>query len=388
MLTTEPIGAQVAGLKRKLGTAVLLFAFLLTGVGTALLGAALPAMLGQWHLSDRSGGWLLFSSFAGATLGALLVQGSFRLIAAAGLGVSALATGLLSAPHHGPLWVAFLLFGTGLGMTMTAISLIQSREVPAHQSGLEMNRLNLCWAIGACCAPALALHSLRLVSVNTLFRAETVVFAGSAITLLAIRRAANVTPGSPTALTVRPEHLPPVGMWVFAAAAVGLESAIGGWLTTYTQRAAHGTGFAVWANSAFWSGLLLSRAAHSMRSTQYLRTRPGVAVHLAAVVVAAALLVFAPFEASLPAGALLAGLGLGPLYPLVLSISLPRYRSGVVFVMAGVGASLLPWLTGALSTSLQSLRAGLLVPCATVPILLASALWMRREIPASSQVPA
>ena len=368
------------------GTAVLFFAFALTGVATALLGAALPAMLAQWHLNDRSGGWLLFSSFAGATLGAFLVHGAFRPIAAAGLALSALATLLLSAAHRAPVHLAFWLYGTGLGMTMTAISLARSREVPAHQSGLEMNRLNLCWAMGACCAPALALHSLRLVSVHMLFRAEMVAFAVAATAVLWVSGGAAGAAGPHVGVTRPPEQFAPLRMWLLAATAVGLESAIGGWLTTYTERAAHGTGIAVWANSAFWLGLLLSRATHSLRRAQRLHTRSGIAMHLAALIVALLLLVVAPFEASLPLGALLAGLGLGPLYPLVLSLSLPRYRSGAVFVMAGVGASLLPWLTGVLSTSFRSLRAGLLAPCAAVLILLASAFLLWREIPSRPHV--
>ena len=45
-------------------------AFALTGVAVALLGAALPAMLTEWRLSDRSGAWLLLSSYGGSTHGA------------------------------------------------------------------------------------------------------------------------------------------------------------------------------------------------------------------------------------------------------------------------------------------------------------------------------
>ena len=380
-------------MSRRLGNLVLSTAFILTGVGTALLGAALPAMLAEWHLSDRSGGWLLFSAFAGSTLGALLVQRrALRPVAAAGLSASALGTLLLSRSPHGPLHPAFLLYGLGLGSTMTVISILRAREAPPGESGLEMNRLNLLWALGACCAPALALHSLHLISVKILFRSEAIALALMAGAVLVASRAAKASQrGAGPVLPAVPEQFAPVQMWIFAAAAVGLETAIGGWLTTYTQREAqggHGTGIAVWANSAFWAGLLLSRGAHSLRAGHRLHTRPGISVHLAAVAVATALLVLAPAETVLPLAALLAGLGLGPLYPLVLSLSLPRYRSGAIFVMAGLGAAVLPWITGALSTSLRSLRAGLLAPCAAVLILLASALWMRQEIPAHIQVPA
>ncbi len=364
-------------------------AFLLTGVGTALLGAALPAMLAEWHLSDRNGGWLLFSAFAGSTLGALLVHGALRLLAILGLASSAVAALVLSSGLRGPFYPAFLLYGTGLGLTMTAISMIRSREVSPADSNLEMNRLNLLWAAGACCAPALSLHSLRLISVSALFRTGSIVLAITACGLLLETPAKSVIlQPLPAPKPDRPARFAPLSMCFFAAAAVGLESTIGSWLTTYTARVAHGTGIAVWANSAFWAGLLLSRGAHSLRVWQHLHPRTGAAAHLVAVTLAMGLLVMAPFEAVLPMAALIAGVGLGPLYPLVLSLALPRYRSTAVFVMAGIGSSLLPWLTGVFSTSLRSLRGGLLVPCASVVLLVVSALWMRREIPAHTQVPA
>ncbi len=372
-----------------LGTASLSLAFVLTGIGVALLGAALPAMLVQWHLNDRSGGSLLFSAFAGTMCGALVVHRSFRGIAALGLAVAAAATLLLSLAHQGPLRPAFFLYGLGLGATMTSISLLRSREVPAGRSGLEMNRLNLLWAAGACCAPTLALHSLRLVSVSTLFRSEAVALALTAVAVAVAsgRRRPDMAPLSTPAAPVSASFAP-LRLCLAAAAAVGLESAIGGWLTTYTERMAHGAGFAVSANSFFWFGLLLSRAAHSFRIGHRLHSRWGVGIHLACVITGVLALVLAPVEAVLPLAALLSGFGLGPLYPLTLAFALPRYRSTAVFVSAGLGASLLPWLTGVVSTSFHSLRAGLAAPVTTLVVLLASAVWMRREFSPAAAVSA
>ena len=337
-------------------------------------------MLAQWHLSDRRGGVLLFSAFAGSTTGALLVHGRFRAMAAVGLAAAAAATLIFSLSVQSPFLAAFLLYGIGLGVTMTAISLLRSREVSPSESNLELNRLNLLWAVGASCAPVLALRSLRLVSVNMLFRYESMTLLLACVAVLLSMRRGSSGPGAARTPAIRHERLAPLRMCVFAGAAVGLETAIGSWLTTYAERVAHGAGIAVSANSAFWLGLLLSRGAHSTRPGQRLQRGWGVAGHLAAVSCATILLIVIPSEVVLPLAGLLAGLGLGPLYPLVLSRSLPHFRSGAVFVTAGVGAALVPWCTGALSTSLHSLRAGLIAPCATVGILLASALWMRREI--------
>jgi hypothetical protein len=271
---------------------------------------------------------------------------------------------------------------------MTSISLLCSREVPATETGLELNRLNLTWATGACLAPALALHALRLVSVRALFQAVMFAFAAGATALFIAIRWKSPARETACAVPVPAQPLAPLRMCVFAGAAVGLETAIGSWLTAYTQRLVHVTGIAVMANSAFWLGLLVSRAAHSFRAGKLLQTPAGLVLHLAAVTLAMGILVGAPAEALLPVSAFLAGFGLGPLYPMVLSWALPRYRSSAVFILAGTAASLLPWLTGVISTSFRSLRAGLLAPCGVVVVLLAAAALMRREISASAQVPA
>lgn len=358
--------------------------FLLTGVGSALVGASLPSMLREWHLSDRAGGLLLFSLFIGSTIGVLFAGLAPPLMSGIGLGASACAALLLSLASPPTLIFCFLLYGCGLGTTMTSISVLRSREVPITETTLEMNRLNLIWAAGACLAPALALRSLRTVSVHALFAGVTFAFAVGAVVLLIVNQWTRTAakPGSPS-VTPRLERLAPLRMCVFAGAAVGLETAIGSWLTAYSQRMGHGNGVAVTANSAFWLGLLLGRGAHSLRIGQRLNGPGGVALHLGAVTLAMALLVGIPREALLPASALLAGIGLGPLYPLVLSWALPRYRSSAVFMLAGTAASLLPWVTGVISTSFRSLRAGLVAPALTVLVLIAAALTMRREISAS-----
>ncbi len=363
------------------GTAALSLAFTLTGVGTALLGAALPAMLAECHLSDRSGGTLLFSAFAGSTLGALFVQQGRRWLVAAGLAASALAALLIARVPGSLPPPMLLLYGTGLGITMTAISLLQAREVSSAASHLELNRLNLLWALGAFFAPVLAFHSVRGMTVGTLFRSQAIVFAFVAFAVMATHGKAVHGVGRSARPQLQRKKFAPFHLCLFAGVAVGIESAIGAWLTTYTHRVAHGAAIAISADSAFWLGLLLIRALHSLPGTAWLHSRWSFAAHLAAVLLASTLLLATPQRPTLLLGAVLAGVGLGPLYPFVLSLTLPFYRPGAIFTLAGVGSAVLPWLTGVLSTTFGSLRAGLLVPCASVGFLLVAGLWMWQEIP-------
>ncbi len=349
-------------------------AFLLTGVGTALLGATLPATLAQWQLSDRGGGLLLLAGWGGSTSGALFARGRLDRAAAAGLALTSFSLFALSGRRPVGLLLLYLVYGVGLGLTMTAISLLRAREASPAEADLDLNRLNLLWAAGACLSPVLALHSLRVLSIATLYRSMGVVFALTAVaiglvSLLPQPFAPRTTAGANPKLTWAP-----LRFGVFAAATVGMESAIGSWLTTFAERTTLGVGTAVSANSAFWIGLLLSRAAHSLRGAAWLHTRSVRRLHLLAVGLATALLLLVPSRTVIPVAGLVCGFGLGPLYPYVLSITLPNYRSTAVFVLAGVGASIVPWLTGALSTAAGSLRIGLLVPALTFAVLVLSAV--------------
>jgi fucose permease len=79
----------------------------------------------------------------------------------------------------------------------------------------------------------------------------------------------------------------------------------------------------------------------------------------------ALLLALAHIQLAVAAGALLAGLGVGPLYPLILGLVLDRGEArNLVFLAGGIGSSTLPLLTGIVSDRTGSLTIGLTLPLA------------------------
>lgn len=354
--------------------------FCLTGVGNALVGATLPAVLARWHLSDSRGGLLLLAMWGGSTCGAPCAQAGSALTAAIGLGLCATGLLLLAKLAFPLAPLLYATYGLGLGMTMTSISLMRAREAGAAGAGIALNRLNLLWALGALCAPFIALRSLRHLSVFRTFLAVGALFALCGIVAFALSRWSSRTAlQEPLANASRPAQAwAPLPFCLFAAAAVGMESALGSWLATYSSRSAPGVVTEVSATAAFWAGLLISRAASSLPALASRGRWRGQVSQIATLGVALALLLCFPDRLVLALGALLSGLALGPLYPWVLSVSLPQYRSTAVFVLAGVGAAVIPWLTGVLSSASGSLRIGLLAPVAGFLLLLTMAFRLRR----------
>jgi fucose permease len=342
-------------------------AFLLTGVATALLGAALPVMLKEWHLTDTTGGSLLLLAWGGSTCGALLFRGNLRRSSAAGLLVTALSMLALAALDRSAALPLFAFYGLGLGIAMTAITLLSSQGASETARNRIMMRLNLLWSIGACVAPTLATHALTHTRVGSLFTTMGLVFCAAAI---AVSFSGKETTANTAADNTSHLKIAPLALYAVAFLAVGVESAIGGWLTTYAGRTAHTELITISATSAFWVGLLLSRALHSVSTMRWLQSAPALIAHAAIAALASATLLAAPHSAAFLPSALLAGFGLGPLYPRVLAMVVGTYKPRAIFIVAGVGSAAMPWLTGTLSHAAGSLGFGMLVPCAGAAALL------------------
>jgi fucose permease len=148
--------------------------------------------------------------------------------------------------------------------------------------------------------------------------------------------------------------------------ATGLEAGIGAWLAAYSRREGMLLAATISTVTCFWLGLLLSRlvqsipgfAARFQRDT--LRLSPVLMIAGTAL-----LLVLAHNQPAVAAGALLAGLGVGPLYPLILGLVLDRGEArNLVFLAGGIGSSTLPLLTGIVSDRTGSLTIGLTLPLA------------------------
>ncbi len=157
-------------------------------------------------------------------------------------------------------------------------------------------------------------------------------------------------------------------MLIFGA--TGVDAAAGGWLTSYAQRAGDSLGITIGAATFLWLGSLVSRIVHSTKWASRLPERAVLGSSTVAMMAALALLLAWPAGIVTMIAAAVLGLAAGPVYPLLVAAALRHRENSTVFAVAGVGASILPLLTGELSNWTHSLRAGLGIP------LLAAAVMM------------
>ena len=357
--------------------------FAATGIALTLPGALLPLLLRRWSMSDARGGVLLFSFYAMGSLGSYSARGKMNRSVARGALLTVAGALCLAWAGRWSAYPAMALYGLGLSLTMTSISLLLSQRFPSERR-LELTRLNLIWAVGAALGPWIALRSTRGLAITeaaAILHAQHVLLGVAAFFAVAAAWAAWIEP-SPSVLPSASSagvfsqadrrsvtRRIPWRLLVLIFGATGVDAAAGGWLTSYAQRAGDSLGITIGAATFLWLGALASRIVHSTSWASRLPERWVLGTSMAVMSAALALLIAWPAgEVTLAAAALL-GLASGPVYPLLIAAALRYKENSTIFAIAGLGASTLPLLTGALSTCAHSLRAGL-----TVPLLAAVAM--------------
>jgi MFS transporter, FHS family, glucose/mannose:H+ symporter len=379
------LNSSPAPARQTLSGAVLSFGFGLTGAGIVMLGALLPILAQRWTLSDEAAGVLLFLQFFGCSLGAVLttLHRVHSLIRGYALVVVSMAA-IAFAGSHAP-FAAFFFYGLGLGMAMTATSLLIT-DRSGDQSAAKLEALNFIWSIGAMAGPMLFLPFLHQADVRALFFILLALF----LVLLVWVVFAERGPGRGVELNTPRAFAPGafralLPLVILAMCAVGVEAALSGWLTTYSHRAGlHSLAGAALATSLFWFGEMLSRLAFSTRLLAAIGRRATLHATVCGALITVCALIAAPYPLAILVIAAAAGICIGPLYPLLLSFMLEHSARGWIFAVGGIGAALFPWLTGALSSHLGSLRYGLIAPCAAALIMAAVIASMRFAPPRRS----
>ena len=347
--------------------------FVLTGIGTVLLGCILPSLIARWHLDDARAGSLFAQQFAGSALGAGLVSHDYFKSVIRGyalLTASALSLAWFNRSPHP--WL-FLGFGLGLGLTMTATSMLMGSLYPARR-GAVLSMLNAYWCLGAVLCPGMVSLWVERWPVAVLFLAFGFTVA---VVLFFV---GNIAPALPTKETKgSAQHQTRFPLLLMAAFAlvgflyVGVEASVSSWMMVYLRLLA-GTHDVLppVAVSCFWISLLGGRAI-APAVLRLISEEQLLNISLLGAFIAVLFLIL---DRSALAGifaATASGLLLGPIFPLcmakILALANDSPHTKWVFGICGFGGALLPWLTGRVSTHHGSLSVGLIIPLAALALM-------------------
>ena len=361
------------------GGAAVYLAFASTGLGLVMPGALLPLLLPLWSMQDARAGVLFFLFSAGSIAGALASRGNLRWSSVRGALAAAVGAIALGHATRGSALAAIAVYGFGLGVMMTSLSLMHSRRFRDGRAA-QMIRLNLAWSMGACCGPWVVLRAAEAFGIQRTLRGIAVGFAVVAVGLLLSLREPVVAREDAPAMA-RGRMAAPLLLLCMVPLATGVESAMGAWIATYTRRAGQTFGVVIAESTCLWIGILLSRAVMSHERAARVMRRALLWACPALMLMSLTLLLLSQARGGMLAGALLLGAGAGPLYPAVLARVL-RDGEGknFAFAIAGAGSATLPLLAGVVSGRTGSLRMGLCVPLVAVAAMLMCGLVAREEV--------
>jgi len=356
--------------------------FVLTGLGTALLGPILPLLTRQWHLLDAQSGLLLLAQFCGAFAGGVSVSRYLRRSLLAGLAAAAIGFGIFAiAPGLVVACLGLFAGGFGLGRIIASTNIIAGQRYTEHR-GSALALLNFSWSFGAMLSPLLA----AWLTPHFPLKEMLLCFAGlfMAVWIAMFLQGRSVTEeirGESTSLS---ESLPIKTFAYFMALLLlygGLETCLSGWLTTYALRYGEKTlAISEYTTLLLWMSLTIGRAGSSLimlkigeKTTQ----RWGLALTVAFTLGLAT----AHSAAGIAAFAVLLGLSLAPFFPATFALLMAKRpaarQAGIVLAVSGLGAAVLPWLMGVVSTRTGSLQLSLGLPLTAAVVLLAMSLWSK-----------
>jgi len=265
---------------------------------------------------------------------------------------------------------------------MTAINMVGGTVF--ERPGAALSLLNASWIVGAALSPEIATRWVRHWRPMQIYFVVAVAFAAIALILRHYR--ANLLGNSIRRLRVSEGATPWLliaGFSLLAFLYVGVEVSVSGWMMTFVHRLPIGGG--LWAaliTSCFWLALLCGRLLAPAVLLHVSESRLLLATMIVACCsVLSILLNHSPVAILL--SAVSAGLAMAPIFPLcasrVLALTHESPQTKWLFSVAGMGGSVLPWLTGRLSTHTGSLRDGLLVPVVALGIMIVCFVLIARR---------
>jgi len=351
--------------------------FVLIGVTMTMLGPVLPYFTRHWMLNDSQAGLFFSSSYFASFLGTLLTSSllprfGFSRVISAGYFCYALGVALLGT---GPWYFSIVfvaIYGLGYGFANPSVNL-RATQLPSSNVAAAVSLLNFSWGIGAVLSPFLGAFFLGHLSFRTLTTALSVGFAALCFAHLMRKDPLSVAAAEHPKRTfavwrARLHSAPWISLTLLFFLYVGIEISVGGWVALDEKRMATVAASGLAAAPAFFYGFLLLGRFLVPWELRVVSQRFLCVGCLALTAVGVTVVALAQAPVVLYLGALLAGFGCAPQYPIYVTWLAAGFKndstwlSGLFFGAAGLGSALIPWLVGVVASQAHSLRFGFLLP--------------------------
>lgn len=355
--------------------------FVLIGIVTVLLGQILPILAMRLSLSDKESGYLFIGQFVGSLAGTFWYSrfvGKFGYPKLLCGGIFLMAAGCFGINFDSWFWcvTAVSTYGLGIGLTIPAINMLVV-ELDREKSSSALNTINFYWGVGAIlCKPFVDFAGTPTsVAVPTILLGVYLISIGTLITIIGYREDTNKsevhTEAAIPIWTTRVAWL----IAIFNFVHIGIESSVGGWVTTYQSRVMQSSTGLISAAVVFFFMLVIGRGIAPV-FFRYFTENTMLLGSLILMTFGMVLILQANSFAFLLAGSAVIGLGCSSVFPTNMSRFTKLFGPDAtrmatpIFVFGSLGGAFITWLVGLTSTTFDSLRAGFLVILASCVALI------------------
>jgi FHS family glucose/mannose:H+ symporter-like MFS transporter len=360
--------------------------FFLSGITTVLIGQVLPVLAAKFVLDDRQTGFFFPAQFAGSLTGTFLTnwfgkRNRFLLATFAGCFLMSAGVLMLNLGSYELCLLGFFVNGLGIGLTLPSINML-ILELNRERAASALSVLNFFWGLGAIICSLTVYNLSKSIGFFPVSLALAVPVAAIGVFLMTIPKEIEKNPY--LAETGAASAEPPIWTnpiaWAIAGfnfIHVGFESAIGGWLPTYSERL-EGQTFAWWLAPTFlyFVFFVIGRAVAPV-FFRFLNENRMLILSLLLILLGMGMMLAARSIWLLGLGAAIAGFGTSSVFPTNMSRFNQTFgesasrRAMPFFICGTLGGAFTTWFIGYVSNRFENdLRSGMFILLGSIVMLI------------------
>lgn len=348
--------------------------FFISGITTVLIGQVLPILANKFSLNDEQTGFFFPAQFAGSLIGTFLTswfgkKNKFLLATIIGCILMSCGVLILNAGSYQLCLLAFFINGTGIGLTLPSINML-ILELNPLRAAAALSVVNFFWGVGAIISQPFVdffSHGTNIFTPTLILSLSLLVISAVLILMpkgLEQKPLTNNKTGGDFSV---PIWSTPIA-WMIAAfnfIHVGFESAMGGWLKTYTQRIEDNSGISYLPPIFLYFVFFVVGRGIAPVFFRFLNENKMLMLGLLIVLLGMGILLSAQSVWLLSIGASIAGFGTSSIFPTNMSRFTKTFgpsasrRAMPFFICGTLGSAFTTWFIGYTSTQFNSLRTGM-----------------------------
>ena len=367
------------------------------GICFAILGSIKLRLAEKLDIDDEKAGSLISALMFSSMIMVLIIGPlqdflGYRPIAIVGFAAAGFCLWLLAAaPSYAAALTACVLLGVGAMCVNTSGNTLAPQVMfGGDNPGAALNLNNVFFGLGAFLTPLLIGKLIKKLGYKT---AVSIFGAACVVPILwAIPLSYPETEGFAFSAYIDWITHPAVlvgGIALFCY--IGLESSMGGFITTYLKDAGYEEDSAGNLLSGFWVSLMIARVVAALILSRTQAIPGGAAITGLAIVavIAIGIMVTAESKKAGAVGTILAGLSFGPIFPTIVGVTYTKAATnagsvfGLIFAIGLLGGVAVPYLIGRYSARL-TIRKSLQIALGVAVLLTIVNLCMWLAVPTAA----